>query len=615
MSLGDEVERGAGGGRYAVRYDAAVVSKEILTILEDVLRAAQQPRWREATGEAWLARLTRDVGGVRERLALPFCLLVVGDFKRGKSTLINALVGRELVTMDIAPETVAITELHHGPELRVEVRLADGGRVELKPEDLPGQRLSSILANLPGTVDVVRIEAPAPLLEQVTVVDSPGTGDLMWRFDRRVQDYLPRADAVLHVVSALSPLSHTERDFLRLSLRPLDLAKVVFVVNRVDQVRDPADVPRLVTRISQSLRAEFPDSPVVAVSALHTLCRATGDELPRPDLAPRLDRAFAALRETLDERVLVHRDVVRTERGAREAEAVLARAAAELTRLKRALEQDRGAVRDALANARDAGSGARRGIVAREERLRAAVTEMGEQAVAWMDGLVSRLEHETLPQLARATHEDIQRHFPFFLAEALRDGLAACVGAHQERILALVEEISEEAAVGLGGLSLPNGAADMGAAAGKAGFHTPAWTVFDHLHTVAFLLNGLTMGMSSLFTLFTGALDRTQAQEARAEDFRRRVAGAMPELRERTAKSVRGAYAGLANEISSRLRAAQQEELARVEAELSQALEVHDRGVGRIGEANATLDQVLTGLGEGAAALSALRALLQESAR
>src|SRR5690242_4600373 len=92
--------------RPVVRYDAQVHARAIEQELDALLLTLQQPRWREATGEAWLGRFARDVDGVRDRLAKPFSLLVVGDFKRGKSTLINALIGRPLVTMDVAPETV-----------------------------------------------------------------------------------------------------------------------------------------------------------------------------------------------------------------------------------------------------------------------------------------------------------------------------------------------------------------------------------------------------------------------------------------------------------------------------------------------------------------------------
>ena len=489
--------------------------------------------------------------------------------------------------------------------------LVDGGRVELREEDLPGKRLGPILENLPGPVDVVRIEAPVPWLEGISVVDSPGTGDLLWRFDRRVQEYLPRADAVLHVVSAISPLSDTERGFLRLALRPLDLAKVVFVVNQVDMVRSAIDQDRVVGRIAESVEPLFPDSPVIGVSALHALARATQEELPRPDRAEALDEAFAELRSLLDRRVLLHRDVVRNERGAHEAEGALTRAAEELGRLRQRLEADRGGLRDALARAKDEGSAARRGVSAREARVQNAILGLGEQAVGWMDGLVTRIETESLPQLAEVAHEDAQRHFPFFLAETLRDGLGACVGAHQDIVLALVEEVSDEAARELGAeLGQPaTGAVDR--AAERAGFHSPAWTVFDHVHTAALVLNVLTAGLASIFA---GLLDRAAAGKVRAEHFRSAVAQSIPPLRTEVQKSVRNAYREIADAVCARLRKAQEEELARIEAELTQAIAVHDKGSERIVETTQALGEAIARIEVARAEIAALRERLRAAA-
>lgn len=592
-----------------VRYDAETHARAVTAELEALLLALQQPAWREATGEDWLARFARDTTAVFARLRQPFSLLVVGDFKRGKSTLINAILGRRLVTMDIAPETVVVTELHHGPAVRVEARLADGGRVELREEDLPSGHLGPILENLPGPVDVLRIEAPIPLLEGVTIVDSPGTGDLLWRFDHRVQEYLPRADAVIHVVSAISPLSETERAFLRVSLRPLDLAKVVFVVNQIDQIRSAHDAQRVVARVAEGLLPLFPDSPVLGVSALHELARRTEDELPAPTRAAELDAAFAELRSLLDRRVLLHRDVVRNERGAHEAESLVTRYREELDRLRRSLELDRGTLRDALARSRDDGSGARAGVAVREARVRETISGLGEQAVGWMDGVVTRLEHEALPQLANVGHEDAQRHFPFFLAETLRDGIAACIEAHQAIVLALVEDVSAEAARDLGEALQPDqvrGA--VSAAAERAGFHTPAWTVFDHVHTVSILLGAVTLGLA---TVFAGLLDRTRGQGARAEHFRTAVAGSFPALRIQVAAAVRRAYTDLGTAVTDRLRASQERELARIEGGLLQALATHDKGVERITETNRTLATVTARLRVSEEALASLRQRLR----
>lgn len=593
-----------------VRYDAETHARRIREALDLLVLALQQPAWREATGEAWLAQFVRDVERVRTRLQQPFALLVVGDFKRGKSTLINALLGRAVVTMDVAPETVAITEVHYGPALRIEARLADGGRVALREADLPSEHLTPILENLPGPVDVIHIEAPVPMLEGLTIVDSPGMGDLLWRFDRRVAEYLPRADAVLHVVSAISPMSESERGFLKLALRPLDLAKVVFVVNMLDQVRAEEDVARVLGRVTEQLEGLFPDSPVVGVSALYELSRCTGEPVVNTGRVATLSAAFDELRALLERRVLLHRDVVRNERGAHEAEGVLSRAGAELRRLQRALETSRGQLRGALVVAQDGGSVARRGVAERDARIRKTIHALGEQAASWMDGLVGRIEAEALPSVGGLGHEEVQRHLPFFLAETLRDGMAACLSAHQDIILALVEEVSAEAALAIAP-ALSEGGAGVDAASARAGFHSPTWTLFDHLHVVGMVLTVATGGLGAIASAMFGVADQTAGRGARADHFRTKVAASMPALRDQVGTAVRAAYAEVADKVAAQLKATQEEELARIAGELEQALAVHDRGVGRVAETAASLTEILARLDASATTFGDLRSQLR----
>lgn len=602
-----------GADRPLVRYDAETHARRIREAMDLLVLALQKPAWRDATGEAWLTKVVRDVDRVRARLSQPFALLIVGDFKRGKSTLINALLGRPIVTMDVAPETVAITEVHYGPALRIEARLADGGRVELREADLPSERLTPILENLPGPVDVIRIEAPVPFLDGITVVDSPGMGDLLWRFDARVAEYLPRADAVIHVVSAISPMSESERGFLKLALRPLDLAKVVFVVNMLDQVRAEEDVARVVGRVTDSLEGLFPDSPVLGVSALYELSRCTGEPVAHDGRAEGLAIAFAELRKLIERRVLLHRDVVRNERGAQEAEAVIERAAADLRRLQRALESSRGELRGALAVAQDGSSAARKGVADRDKRIRKTIGALGEQAAGWMDGLVSRIEAEALPALGALGHEEVQRNLPFFLAETLRDGMAACLSAHQDVILALVDEVSTEAALAIAPeIARGEGAAD--AASARAGFHSPTWTLFDHLHVVGAVLTMATGGLGAIASAIFGVADQTAGRGARGEHFRARVAESMPKLRDQVAEAVRAAYAEVAEKVAVALSAAQDAEIARISGELEQALAVHDRGVGQVAETTAALGAVLGQLNATAATLAELRVQLRSVA-
>jgi predicted GTPase len=177
-------------------------------------------------------QIKSEVDEIANRLQTPFFLVVVGDFKRGKSTLINALLKQEVVTTDITPETVTLNQIQSGPELKIEACLTDGGRIGLDAAELKAEQLTALLGELSQKVSHLNIEVPNEWLEGLCLVDTPGTGDIFQRFDPQVHDYLEKADAVIFVISALSPLSASEQAFLQLSVLPQDFSKVFLVVNQ-----------------------------------------------------------------------------------------------------------------------------------------------------------------------------------------------------------------------------------------------------------------------------------------------------------------------------------------------------------------------------------------------
>ncbi|MBE9107410.1 dynamin family protein, partial [Nostoc cf. edaphicum LEGE 07299] len=228
-----------------ISYDFSYLRQEFLEIINDFSEGLRLEKVQNTIGKRLLKQIQSQISQILTRLEADFVLVVIGDFKRGKSTLINALLGQSVVTTDVTTETVTINHIQYGSESKIHVCLSDGGKIQIEAEELKSEQLSSILETLPQTASHLKIETPVEWLRGVRLVDTPGTGDVFKRFDRQVHTYLLQADAVVFVVSALSPFAESEQTFLQMSVLPQDFPKVFFTLNMMDNIQTEQVAERL----------------------------------------------------------------------------------------------------------------------------------------------------------------------------------------------------------------------------------------------------------------------------------------------------------------------------------------------------------------------------------
>ncbi|XP_021653149.2 probable transmembrane GTPase FZO-like, chloroplastic isoform X2 [Hevea brasiliensis] len=187
----------------------------------------------------------------------PFLLAIVGEFNSGKSTVINALLGERYLKEGVVPTTNEITFLRYSKYNSEEPQ-----RCERHPD---GQYICFL---------------PAPILKEMNIVDTPGTNVILQRQQRLTEEFVPRSDLLLFVISADRPLTESEVDFLRYTQQWKK--KVVFVLNKSDLYQNTSELEEAISFIKENTRNLLSTEnvilyPVSARSALEAKLSAASD--------------------------------------------------------------------------------------------------------------------------------------------------------------------------------------------------------------------------------------------------------------------------------------------------------------------------------------------------
>lgn len=205
--------------------------------------------------------LSRDSGGPdEERAALVECsdrirtrryrVAVVGEFRRGKSSLINALLGLRVLPADVTPTTATVNRITYGTVPRAVLHLRSGEKQPVPIEDL-AQYVTKTDARreaVARTIEEAVVEYPIVLCQNhVDIIDTPGLADDDEMTGITVE-LLKRVDAAIVAVSALIPFSETEARFVAELIRRQHIGYIIFAVTFIDQI-DEEDRERLLDSI------------------------------------------------------------------------------------------------------------------------------------------------------------------------------------------------------------------------------------------------------------------------------------------------------------------------------------------------------------------------------
>ncbi len=186
----------------------------------------------EETTRGYAAR----VAVIMEKLAQrQLTCAVIGQFKRGKSALVNEMLGAEILPVGIVPITSAVTRVEYGSDTGAQIRYRNGVVEEVEYSEL--SRYISEQENSDNRLGiaeaVIRTDAGF-LADGLTLVDTPGVGSFHKGNTETAYDNVKESDAVIFLLSVDSPINEIEIDFLKRARK--FAARFYFAVNKIDLI-------------------------------------------------------------------------------------------------------------------------------------------------------------------------------------------------------------------------------------------------------------------------------------------------------------------------------------------------------------------------------------------
>ena len=183
-----------------------------------------------------------------------FLIVIVGEYNSGKSAFINALLGKNILETGVTPTTSNITILRHGND-------------QLETNPSPGLSLITI---------------PNSLLEDISLVDTPGTNAILREHEALTTDFIPRSDLVLFITSADRPFTESERQFLEL-IKDWG-KKVVVIINKTDIINSEKDLKQIIDFVLENSKKLLGvEPPIFTISAKDTLQSKIAGGQTEPD--------------------------------------------------------------------------------------------------------------------------------------------------------------------------------------------------------------------------------------------------------------------------------------------------------------------------------------------
>ena len=523
-------------------YNASDIIRSVEHKLDQLKPFQYDSRYRALLGEHFVQKINDWEHNISSRKDDPFTLVVCGEFKRGKSSLINAILGDDVVPVNVTTETVTLNRISYGPHAN-EAVLSGGRRLILSDEDLNRYNLEALMQKLGEPIRQLELRRPIDLLKRVTVVDTPGLGDALQDFSELVSHALSQADAVIYVFSTNYPLSRSEQLFLKTQVLPQKYTDLFLVANYSDMMRNMQDYERMRDFLQVRIDELMPGWEFSMLSALDERCIQLGEERPNEKLADVLECSFLEFRDKLEKLVEQKQSMVIPTRMQRLMHAMAEDLTGLLDAMDQGLKMSTQDVQDAMeqANARcEQQTKVQEGI---RQKIIDLIEKLSKQASGWMLELLTNMENELL-LLNDVPVENLKKYYTFYCVDTVQQGMDKCLDYHTEVIYDMLDDISSE----LTG-ALVKEKKDSYSFRFALDNHT--WTKGDNVSYIASKLPFIS-SLSLIVDGITGAMREKELQKG-VPNIIEQIREQYYSFRASVEKAIADAYAGMCNNVIKQL--------------------------------------------------------------
>jgi len=190
---------------------------------------------KEIANKLSLNFIVKECDEIEERLGLgSFNLVFLGQYKRGKSSLINALIGEQILPTGVTPVTAIISVIKYDEKSSCIVRKQDGSTETIDLKDIYLFATQEQNPDNTKNVEHLEIRLPSPLLKRgLFLVDTPGISSVFESNTKTTKEFLQSIDAAIVVLGVDPPISYDELDVVR-EVKGF-VREPVFVINKVDK--------------------------------------------------------------------------------------------------------------------------------------------------------------------------------------------------------------------------------------------------------------------------------------------------------------------------------------------------------------------------------------------